>query len=81
MCRHRLCTSVTDFEVERGKNLLKTNLLLQLDGTTQICEDIGRQMLCYARRIPLEEMNARIDVCLIYSTLFHSALHLTTSTL
>ena len=42
ICRKRLCTSVTDFEVERGKNLLKTNLLLQLDGTTPICEDIGR---------------------------------------
>ena len=26
---------------ERAKNLLKTNLL-QLDGTTPICEDIGR---------------------------------------
>ena len=31
-----------DFEVERAKNLLKTNLLLLLDGTTPICEDIGR---------------------------------------
>ena len=33
---------LADFEVERAKNLLKTNLLLQLDGTTPICEDIGR---------------------------------------
>merc|ERR1719394_128155 len=32
---------VTDFEVNRAKNLLKTNMLLQLDGTTPICEDIG----------------------------------------
>ena len=46
----RLATSVTDFEVNRAKNLLKTNMLLQLDGTTPICEDIGRQMLCYGRR-------------------------------
>lgn len=57
----RLCTSITDFEVERAKRLLKTNLLLQLDGTTPICEDIGRQMLCYDRRIPLDEMDARIS--------------------
>ncbi|KAG8236490.1 hypothetical protein J437_LFUL016401 [Ladona fulva] len=57
----RLCTNVTEFEVERAKNLLKTNLLLQLDGTTPICEDIGRQMLCYGRRIPLHEMEHRID--------------------
>eukprot|EP00088_Acartia_fossae_P051613 TRINITY_DN579_c0_g1_i5.p1 TRINITY_DN579_c0_g1~~TRINITY_DN579_c0_g1_i5.p1 ORF type:complete len:483 (+),score=165.08 TRINITY_DN579_c0_g1_i5:35-1483(+) len=57
----RLCTTVTDFEVDRAKNLLKTNMLLQLDGTTPICEDIGRQMLCYGRRMPQHELEARID--------------------
>ena len=40
----RLCSNVTDFEVERAKNLLKTNMLLQLDGSTPICEDIGRSV-------------------------------------
>lgn len=58
----RLCTIVTENEVNRAKNLLKTNMLLQLDGTTPICEDIGRQMLCYNRRIPLHELEKRIDV-------------------
>jgi mitochondrial-processing peptidase subunit beta len=58
----RLCTMITEHEVERAKNLLKTNMLLQLDGTTPICEDIGRQMLCYNRRIPLHELEKRIDV-------------------
>ena len=58
----RLCSSVTDFEVERAKNLLKANMLLQLDGTTPICEDIGRQMLCYGRRIPFSELETRINV-------------------
>jgi len=57
----RLATSVTEFEVARAKNLLKTNMLLQLDGTTPICEDIGRQMLCYGRRMPQHELEARID--------------------
>jgi len=57
----RLCTQITDFEVDRAKNALKTNMLLQLDGTTAICEDIGRQMLCYGRRIPQHELEARID--------------------
>lgn len=57
----KLCTSVTEKEVNRAKNILKTNMLLQLDGTTAICEDIGRQMLCYDRRIPLHELEARID--------------------
>ncbi|XP_044534582.1 mitochondrial-processing peptidase subunit beta [Gracilinanus agilis] len=57
----RLCTNVTESEVARAKNLLKTNMLLQLDGSTPICEDIGRQMLCYSRRIPIPELEARID--------------------
>lgn len=57
----RMCTSITEFEVNRAKNLLKTNMLLQLDGTTAVCEDIGRQMLCYGRRIPQHELEARID--------------------
>lgn len=58
----KLCTIVTEKDVDRAKNLLKTNMLLQLDGTTPICEDIGRQMLCYNRRIPLHELEKRIDV-------------------
>jgi len=57
----RLCSSVTEFEVERAKNLLRTNMMLMLDGSTPICEDIGRQMLCYGRRLPLPELEARID--------------------
>jgi processing peptidase subunit beta len=62
----KLCTIVTEGEVERAKNLLKTNMLLQLDGTTPICEDIGRQMLCYNRRIPLHELEKRIDVSFFF---------------
>lgn len=40
---------------------LKTGCL-RPSGSTPICEDIGRQMLCYSRRIPLHELEARIDV-------------------
>jgi len=58
----RLCRgNVREGEVERAKNLLMTNMLLQLDGSTPACEDIGRQMLCYNRRIPVDEMQRRID--------------------
>ncbi|XP_054276102.1 mitochondrial-processing peptidase subunit beta [Macrosteles quadrilineatus] len=57
----RICNALTEGEVERAKNLLKTNMLLQLDGTTPVCEDIGRQMLCYGRRIPVHELEARIN--------------------
>jgi len=58
----RLCSSVTEEEVSRAKNILRTNILLAIDGSTSICEDIGRQMLTYGRRIPLPELNHRIDV-------------------
>ena len=57
----RLATSATDFEVNRLNNLLKTNMPLQLDVTTPICKDIGQQMLCYGRRMPQHELEARIE--------------------
>src|SRR4051794_27626519 len=34
LLRKHLCISVTEDEVQRGKNLLKTQLMLALDGTT-----------------------------------------------
>ena len=57
----RICRQVTDFEVERARNTLLTNMAIMLDGTTPICEDIGRQMLCYGRRIPWPEMTMRVQ--------------------
>ncbi|TMS38419.1 hypothetical protein L596_005149 [Steinernema carpocapsae] len=56
-----LCEEVSEEDVERGKRLLLTNMLLMLDGSTPICEDIGRQMLCYGRRLPIPELHARIE--------------------
>lgn len=56
-----LCETITEKEVERGKRSLLTNMLLMLDGSTPICEDIGRQLLCYGRRIPVYELEARIN--------------------
>lgn len=41
-----------------------------LPGTTPTCDDIGRHILNYGRRIPLAEWDARIDVCYTYSRLF-----------
>ncbi|XP_036387073.1 cytochrome b-c1 complex subunit 1, mitochondrial-like [Megalops cyprinoides] len=56
-----LCTTVTESDVARAKNVLKASLVGQLNGTTPICEDIGRQILDYGRRIPLAEWDARIN--------------------
>ncbi|VDN04226.1 unnamed protein product [Thelazia callipaeda] len=37
-----LCDNITEEEVVRGKRSLLTNMSLMLDGSTPICEDIGR---------------------------------------
>ncbi|KAM8930907.1 cytochrome b-c1 complex subunit 1, mitochondrial [Pelodytes ibericus] len=57
----RLSTSVVESEVAQAKNRLKMALVAQLDGTTPVCEDLGRQILNYGQRVSLEEWNARID--------------------
>jgi len=56
-----LCKEVSDGEVERAKNQLKASMLFQNDGTTAVCEEIGRQMLTYGRRMYAAELDARID--------------------
>lgn len=40
----RLCNSVTEAEVDRAKNLLKTNMLLQLDG--KLCAVCAQRLHC-----------------------------------
>ncbi|XP_066255659.1 mitochondrial-processing peptidase subunit beta [Euwallacea similis] len=57
----RMCNSVTEGEVERAKALLTANTLLPLDTSTAVCEDIGRQLLCYGRRLPPHELIHRIS--------------------
>lgn len=43
-------------EVERAKAQLKASLLLSLDGTTAVAEDIGRQIVTTGRRLAPEEV-------------------------
>merc|ERR1719183_3155419 len=57
----RMVFQCTDMDLERGKNTLKANIHMQLDGTSQVCEDIGRQLLTYGRRLPINEVMARVD--------------------
>ncbi|KAI5807663.1 Metalloenzyme, LuxS/M16 peptidase-like protein [Peziza echinospora] len=47
----RLALDVSESEVERAKSQLKASLLLSLDGTTAVAEDIGRQIVTTGRRM------------------------------
>jgi processing peptidase subunit beta len=58
---NRLSISVTEAEVARAKQQLKAALLLGLDGTTAIAEDIGRQVLTLGRRQSPQELEQQID--------------------
>lgn len=57
----RLCTSVTPAETERAKAQLKASILLSLDGTTAVAEDIGRQLVTTGRRKEPSEIERLID--------------------
>lgn len=57
----RLCHETTEEEVARARTQLKTSFLSQLDGSTSVCEDIGRQLLSFGRRLTPAEVFARID--------------------
>jgi len=65
---HRITKSVTSLSyhcdpvlLAEAKNRLKMTMLSQLDGSTNVCEEIGRQLLTYGRRIHPAEAVARID--------------------
>ncbi|XP_062210335.1 probable mitochondrial-processing peptidase subunit beta, mitochondrial [Phragmites australis] len=57
----KLSYRVTEEDVIRARNQLKSCIQLHLDGSTAVVEDIGRQLLIYGRRIPIPELFARID--------------------
>ncbi|KAG8346559.1 Insulinase (Peptidase family M16) Peptidase M16 inactive domain [Trypanosoma vivax] len=58
----RICQKVLHpNELEQAKVNLKSQLLYNMDGSINSAEDTGRQVLQYGRRIPLEEIYARID--------------------
>jgi len=57
----RLVHSPSEEEVERAKTNLKANMLMGLDGHSNVAEDIGRQFLTYGRRMTPAEIFSRID--------------------
>jgi processing peptidase subunit beta len=57
----RMVHNPTREELDRAKNQLKTCMLMNLDGYSNIAEDIGRQILTYGRRMTPAEVFCRID--------------------
>jgi processing peptidase subunit beta len=57
----RLCYEVDENHLEETKNQLKMSVFSHLDGSSTICEDIGRQMLTFGRRMHPSEVVARIE--------------------
>ena len=58
----RMSIAPTTVEIERVKSQLKASLLLSLDGTTAIAEDIGRQLVTSGQRITPQQIENAIDV-------------------
>ena len=59
---NKLCYRISEADVTRTRNQLKSSLLLHSDRTSPVVEDIGRQLLTYSRKIPFAKLFARIDV-------------------
>jgi len=73
----RITNAITASELERAKNRLISNLLMQLDGTAAVTEEIGRQTLLFDRRIPAAEVFRRIKSITLadISRVCHNYLH------
>ena len=57
----RMSTAPTEAEVERAKSQLKATLLLGLDGTSAIAEDIGRQVVTSGRRFTPKQIENAVE--------------------
>ncbi|KAF8895118.1 Metalloenzyme, LuxS/M16 peptidase-like protein [Infundibulicybe gibba] len=57
----RMSIAPTQVEVERAKSQLKAGLLLSLDGTTAVAEDIGRQLVTSGQRMTPKQIENAVD--------------------
>jgi len=57
----RMSIAPTSVEVERAKSQLKAALLLGLDGTTTVAEDIGRQLVTTGKRFSPQQIESAVD--------------------
>lgn len=58
---NRLSISVTDAEIARAKNAVKTQLLQELNSSNSIASDIGNKVLLLGSRPSVKEALAKID--------------------
>lgn len=57
-----LCSTCVDEQLlEQAKCEYKASVMMMRDCTTNSAEDLGRQMIHYGRRIPLEEVFEKVD--------------------
>lgn len=66
---NRLSTDVTDAEVAKAKALLKTHIVLSLNSTEAIANDIGSKVLLNDRRASIDEIYKNIDEVTVKSVL------------
>lgn len=48
-------------EIQRAKAQLKASLLMSLESCYAVCEELARQLLCLGRRVPTEEVLAKVE--------------------
>ena len=48
-------------EIARARAQLKANLFMSLESCYAVCEELARQLICLGRRVPTEEIVARLD--------------------
>jgi processing peptidase subunit alpha len=53
--------AVTDEELDRAKNMTKSSVLMNLESKPIILEDMGKQLLCYGKRLTAAEVCGQID--------------------
>jgi processing peptidase subunit beta len=57
----KLVYEVSEEDVTRARNQLKSSILFSIDGSGAVAEDIGRGLLVHGRRVPKAEIFARLD--------------------
>lgn len=57
---------LSDIEVSRAKNQLRSSLLMNLESRMVELEDLGRQVQVHGRRVPVKEMVASIEAVTVH---------------